>query len=335
MKQNYYNIKDRVSNSMLGWLEQGPAYYLSKLNNDEEKEISKSLENGSIIHSYIEDPSAFVIAEADKVTGKMGAYIEEFARTGDSEKAYKKAEFSISKEKVEDSFKKEDKNQVYYNYLLLTKTDSIILTKDQKSLIQNVINVINNTPLFLKTLGLDFVKNKELYNEVECYWDYKLKGLSIPVKAKPDVILVDHVQKIIEVSDLKTTSSRPDGILIPVLSQENLTGKAYLDYKGTHWMDKYLKYRYYRQKFFYTEAVKNCEPFKSLYEKGYKIIFNFAVICTGTGYGTAVYTDLSPDMAPLDRPFYAKEEIEYLLLEYHKYIVENNPVPTKSLLLDL
>lgn len=88
IKKDYYSIGSRedivISNSSLSWLNpiQGgsPQKFLSFFDKQEEKQESKSLENGKIVHLYAQTPEQFAIATINKPDGQIGAMCEEFYR---------------------------------------------------------------------------------------------------------------------------------------------------------------------------------------------------------------------------------------------------------------
>ncbi len=87
-KPDYFNVGTRedivVSNSSLSYInpEQGgsPQKFLSFFDKQEEKQESKSLENGSIVHLYAEKPDEFAVADVAKPSGMSGSMADEFYR---------------------------------------------------------------------------------------------------------------------------------------------------------------------------------------------------------------------------------------------------------------
>jgi len=85
---NYYDVGTRedivVSNSSLSYInpEQGgsPQKFLSFFDKQEEKQESKSLENGRIVHLYAEKPDEFAVASVAKPDGMIGKMADEFYR---------------------------------------------------------------------------------------------------------------------------------------------------------------------------------------------------------------------------------------------------------------
>ncbi len=323
IEEDYFQIKDRVSNSMLSWMEEGPGYFLGKLMGDIEQRESLAMENGTLLHLYIEDPSKFIISDVEKPAGMMGTYLEEFVSSGENhDAAYKKAGFLISPTAVQKKFL-ETKNQDYLAYLMDSQ-GKLALTKDQKTKIEGGINALTSDERCKKYLGLVEEPHLEILNETVILFDQCIYGPSgekilIPCKAKVDKIIIDHKEKRVIISDLKTTSINPRGILYRKRPEDLSTGYAYLDYGGTNWLGKYLIYRYYRQKEFYREAVEwYLTKELGLDLSTYKLDFTFIVIKLGPGFEVALYTDNFETRKRMDYP---ERELTELMLLYHKYIL--------------
>lgn len=309
---------------MLGWLERSPAYYQMNLHGNKEETESKALERGSLLHLYVEKPEDFVVAEFKKPGEKTAKFIEEIVslEKASSElemkvpkedlykQAYDKVGFSYSLSKMMEIFR-EKRQQQYYKYL---KTDGnkVVLSSTDHYLITNAINAIRNSKIMREMLFMEeFNPSLIALSEMESYFDYSVYSpyvdelITVPCKARLDKVFIDEQNKKIIIVDLKTTSSNPYGALIRI----GKSGKAYLDFKGTGWLQSVLTWGYHRQNFFYLEAAR-----KELEAKfpGFTYEFYFAVVELGNTFDTAVY-----QLNGILVYEYAKKELEDLLARYH------------------
>ena len=87
-KPDYYSVGSRedivLSSSSFSYLdpEQGGSIqkFLSFFDKQVEKTSSKSLENGTVVHAYVEKPGQFTVAAIPKPDGMLGAMADEFYR---------------------------------------------------------------------------------------------------------------------------------------------------------------------------------------------------------------------------------------------------------------
>ena len=211
---SYYNVK-AISNSSLTYLceDQGGSRLKFKkryIDGDLEQEVTPSLENGKIIHAYIESPDDFVIADIDKPSGMMAEFVEAiYASHGFGDindtivKAHKESGLysSIKKENtIISKFEKEGK--AYYDYLIMTQRVSPenILTSKQKEILENVIDSLNRNVWAKQELFGDNCDKR--LKEYEMYSSYR----DMPIKGMADIIDIDNVAGIITIKDFKTTS---------------------------------------------------------------------------------------------------------------------------------
>lgn len=282
---NYYENKEFISNSMLSWLDRGPAYFLSKLNKDSEQYESKSLENGKLLHSYIEDPQNFVIADIEKPGEKTALFIEEFARTRSIEKA--KVFAGLAEKTKLDTLEaslKETKNKNYLDFLELSNGKTC-LTKDQGYKISNAIKALHSNRISDSLLFPDKLQqNFETFNELEIYFEYN----GHKCKSKLDKVNINRADKTIKIIDLKTTAENPYGVLIPLVTTPfNLNLPPESQYRATGWFRSMFNYSYYRQGAFYIKAISN--KFKKLIDDGYTVEFIFVVVELGNTFDVAIY----------------------------------------------
>ena len=210
-KENYYDIK-AVSSTSLGWFERSPKLYKRLTDGEREKTISSYMKLGTAIHSAILTPEKFrenYIRVRDKITGKMGIYVEAFVDvlvSGVSEEAaheiaYMKAEYKLPPETVMKSFDTEEiKSYVRFLYNNAGKT---FLNEEE----WKTVETCKESVLKHKEVSRIFdTSNLELesYTEQEIYW--KEPESSLDLKSKIDRIVVDNDKQVIYLIDIKSTS---------------------------------------------------------------------------------------------------------------------------------
>ena len=301
---NYYNIKTHVSNSMLGWLDVSPAYYLYKLGGGGEEKESKSLENGKLLHYYIENPDSFIVEDFDKPTEKALEFLNAYYECLDIEKAKEKTSHGWSVEVLKNKVLNTESGKKYLEFLAGSR-DKLVLSKEQKFLIDNAIKSIKNNPL---VAPLVYDDNGEVYKELEIYWEKELTNGKVNCKGKLDKVKIDHEKKKITIIDYKSTFKTPFGLLV----KTNSFGSPQLDYVATGWFKSFLNFKYYRQAGMYYDAVSH--QFKELINKGYKIEFLFVVIQLSNISDIAVYSVSDLLMG------YGLSEQNDLLCKYNHYM---------------
>lgn len=247
--KEYYD-KKAVSNSGMGNInpEQGgsPAKYKSVVLEREISLDTPSLENGKLIHLYVEDPEAFIVADVDKPTAMLAEWIEsvqplisghwdEFSIIPQNEELKKHA--LLSKGDRYKSIKDEDKSwlkfQEGFDYLkfLINKEGKIALTVSQKQVINNCITSLRDNKLSTSLLFNESLFNTEL-NELPIYWTERVNDVDLKCKALLDRVIINEKEKMARLVDLKTT------------------GKPLANFKNS-----FEYYRYYRQMAWYKHAL--------------------------------------------------------------------------------
>lgn len=247
-EQDYYSNKEYISNSQLGWLDVSPKFFRKSIDGELEKKQSLSFENGRLVHLAMLEPSKFVVSDVEAIGGMLGKYIENYAKTGSHDDAYKFSGFKISAEKVKEKFN-EANSQAYCNFLKMSE-GKIALTPAQKRDIDGAIYSLCTTPHVSELFDDNTLQlfNWTTYNEYDIYWEFD----GVKMKSKLDRIIIDHDYKTIKIVDLKTTSSSPYGDIFQVGN----TGVAKLDLKGTGFLYSFISYSYYRQLNVYYNALK-------------------------------------------------------------------------------
>lgn len=303
---DYFKKLDYISNSMLGWLDRSPAYYLQKLSYNAEEKETKSLEYGKLLHTYFEKPDAFIVEDFEKPTGKAGEFLDAYFLLKDIKKAKDKINHGWSEDVLKNKVLDSKDGQKYLDFLKLS-SDRLALTKDQKYKLDGAIKSLNNNPLVTELLYSDL----ESYNEQEIYWEenpyINNTQYEVKCKGKLDKIILDHKKKKIIIIDLKSTSDTPYGNLVKTHS----TSDPQIDYKASGWFISFMKYKYYRQAGMYTKAIN--VYFKDLIKDDYKIEFIFIVSELGKSFDTAVYK-VSDTMIG-----YGIAEVDRLITDYNFY----------------
>lgn len=269
----YYEDKDHISNSNLGWLLKSPAYFKRKITNPSLERIeSLSLERGTLLHMAILEPHKFVVSSVEPVSGMMGKFIEErfkaFKDNNDAnaaiseldELAYKRSGFKITKEKVLEKFESPE-NQAYYNFLR-SANGKIALSKEDADVINRCKSSVEKHKAASKLLfdekQSELFEKDDTYNELPIYWIYQViddigQSYDVSCKSLIDRLVIDHNNKLIKCIDLKTTAKSVNNV---EAIKVNSTGNPLVDYQYTGFMNAYAHmYRYYRQQAYYEFAV--------------------------------------------------------------------------------
>ena len=300
---NYYELKTHVSNSMLGWLKKSPAYYLSKISGDTEERENKSFENGKLVHKYLESPDSFIIEDFNRPTDKALDFLNSYYIYKDLDKAKEHSGHGWSSKQLNEKVLNSLDGQKYSEFLDSSK-DKLILSKNEKYILDNVVKNIKKNPIIAPII----YDNEDVLTEYEIYWDKQIpNGSFIPCKGKLDKIKLDHKRKKIRIIDYKTTSKTPYGKLVKV----NCFSDAQLDFIGTGWFSSFLKYDYYRQAGMYVDAVKH--KFADYINSGYTIEFIFIVIELNGTFDLAIYS-VSDQLLG-----YGLMEQQDLLTQFHFY----------------
>lgn len=294
---DYFDIgspeKIVVSSSIIGNInpEEGgsPKKFMNALEYKDEKK-SKSLETGTLLHDWQERRDDFIIAEFEKPSDNIAKVIENlFYKNKDYFKANGFDWITLTPElikisaelnygqswKPETLIKKiEDGRGKEYLTHLINADGKTAITAATAEKLNNCIESIKNHPSANKYLNKsDFDDNCTLLKEVVVIWKtpIDINGVVVDLlnKSKLDVVKIFLKDRLVQVTDLKTTSS-----------------SVYLFYKGA-----YRYYRYYRQGAFYIEAVKQllAELHPDINYKEWKIEFYNVVVETVNNFECQVW----------------------------------------------
>jgi hypothetical protein len=293
--KEYYD-KPAVSNSGMKFInpEEGgtPARYKKAIvDREKEEESTPSLENGKLIHLYVEKPSDFIISDVSRPTAKLGEWAdmvwEKLPESWD-EGYITKDNKTLEKLVVEvmpkygnttDATKLWNKFQECLDYLRhrYISSDDLCITPAQRTIVENCIyslQINKKAKELLFQQGEDF--GDKAYNELAIYWKEKLtidgEDIEIPCKGLIDRLQVYPSKKLVHLIDLKTT------------------GKAVSKFNSS-----FEYYRYYRQMAWYMRAVSVWlqEQFPDENTLEWKISVTMVVVETSGLYECKVY-DVDP-----------------------------------------
>jgi len=231
-----------MSVSSLNLFAQSPALYREHILNPQQVETSY-FSKGSAVDCLITEPDKFdqqfAIIKTDKPSGMMGdlcKYMYDYMQVNTDnlpeetlfKLAYQKAGFKLKEETVLKQYQA-PKVQQYMNFLKESKGKTVISQADHEQVL-NVVSKLQNTEE-TKFYMKDCVHNPliDVYDQLYIEFEYA----DVLCKGTLDRVIVDHANKRIIPLDLKTT------------------GKSVLEFRNS-----FIKYGYFRQAAFYTEALR-------------------------------------------------------------------------------
>jgi hypothetical protein len=298
--KKYYDVP-AVSNSGMSYInpKQGgtPARY-KKIIIDGEKteEQSPSLENGKLIHLYVENPALFIVSDVERPTDMLASWVEEVYEMNVVTHAdldvpfpeenvmsdLESAAFVTRKDRYksikddEKVFAKFKEGLPYLMHLLL-QNDELCITSKQKEVVEACVDSLKSNPV-AKSLLFDPLETygDEAHNELAVYWEEEIgisEGTTVKLECKGliDRLILHKDKKVASLIDLKTTSK-------PIANFQKT-----VEY-----------YRYHRQLSWYMRAV-----LKFLEDKGenpdeWSIVTNIVAVET-TGLHECFVFELSKD----------------------------------------
>jgi len=250
MENEYYAVP-AISNSGMGSInpDQGGSPLRYKTYVKDRKDISKespSLQNGKLVHLYVEKPNEFLVSDLDRPTEMLASWVEEVFESRHIELEdidvdsvdLRKAALAKRGDRYK-SFKDDkawEKFTLGFDYLafLINRGDYICVSSNTKELLEACINSLRINKVASKLLFDDGeMFGDESFNEMAIYWNQKTPGKSLRAKALLDRVKVNNNDKVLQLIDLKTTSK-------PV---------SKFDESFEFW-------RYYRQMAWYKNALK-------------------------------------------------------------------------------
>lgn len=223
---NYYSVP-AISNSSLSMFnpEQGGSPLKFKtfiLDGNKKEDDSVSMENGRLIHKYIEDKDSFVIADVTKPSDMMTEWMERAYNTFGKVRvlqlqedpvmliktcilpdAIRKGAYKSTKDEEKIIKKVLDEGFNYFNYL--QETDGkLVISSSQKFLLENCIRNIDSNSEAVKLL-FETKFGEEIFSEKAYFWKETYGEVTLDCKALLDKLRIDHNSKTITIIDFKTT----------------------------------------------------------------------------------------------------------------------------------
>ncbi len=217
MEINYYERRE-IANSTLSLInpEQGgsPKLFQMYLEGTIQKIApSPSLENGSLLHLYVEDPSKFVVSDVVKPNESLCNVVTQYFQIKDSHLVETQDEILLKAARLAsyyNNYKDETllntlKKSSIYEYIaeLELNEGKQFMTKEQKITIESCIEALNSHAACAKYLFQEW-PDCEIFNEYNIFF----QCLGIDCKARLDRLIVNHKEKYCVLIDLKTTSKR-------------------------------------------------------------------------------------------------------------------------------
>ena len=226
-----YRAKEAINYSSLSALAVSPQAYIAR----DDREIIPAFRKGSAVDCLLTTPddfhSDFYVMNVSKMPSEMMMkYIDELFKTDSHEKAHLASGYKLNQERVKEKFDVEGK--AYYDGLKDARGKTI-LSYDEYTHIQMAVNQVKEgdfTKEYFPILSANPIGGgpiQRLY-QFPIYWETKGHAC----KSLLDLLVIDHEKKEIFPIDLKTT------------------GKSALNFR-----DAFLRWKYYLQAAFYTEAV--------------------------------------------------------------------------------
>jgi hypothetical protein len=175
-------------------------------------------EFGKLYHTMFLEPDKF---KSDYVvtppkpsyipTGSMKLFVEELAIADNTEDAYKKSGYSkYTIEKVLQNYREDPNLEVYKDYYrrLLDCIGRKVVSNEDYLKVTKMIEKLNSYQVVQEIQ--DYLTNP--YQDVDVLIEFEIfftiEGLDLNLKAKPDLIIINHTLKTVNIYDLKSTKAK-------------------------------------------------------------------------------------------------------------------------------
>lgn len=249
---------------------------------DSKQTFSKALEDGTVIHEYVEKESNFKIADFDlpgeKVIEWVVFIIENQLPLTNENVLLAKNELGIynnykKEEAIISAFQRE-RGEHLYNFITESKDYHVISASSRDILLACKESIENNKLAWNLLFSESFDKSIERIKERVII--FELFGL--PHKSKIDTANIDHTNKKIKLVDLKTISANVYSYAPLVSLPVSSDSINYLHYNKFPFFSR----KVYRQMYIYNEALKSLYP-------DYDIETYIVVVRRNATFDTAVY----------------------------------------------
>ena len=238
MTEQEYRKHPAISQSQLGWLDQHPKYYRYKLFN-KTKDTDDHFRIGAAVDCLLTNEKdfkkSFYISKGISLTGKLKVFSDSYVKyklTGLDEQtcmimAHQDADYSVSLEAAKKSFM-EDTVQLYVKERL-TSDGKTMLTEEEFTQVKATVRMLK-----FSDHTKEFFDQKST-KDVLYFYQFPIifKSEDMDCKGLLDLLIIDHINKVVKPIDLKTT------------------GKYITDFPKS-----FIQFRYYLQAAYYTEAVR-------------------------------------------------------------------------------
>lgn len=264
-----------------------PARLEAIYNENIQKEQTLAMGFGTLVHQYAEDRTRFVmVPEFDMsptirmIADKTFKLVEE-SRTDIWDNAeHHSVEFEAvcleqgwgQSWKPETRMKKFRESADDYWDLMKSSQGKIVVTGDTVTQLNNVIKGLENAGLEYPVLK---DRNEHIKREEAILFEINGK---YPAKALVDILEIDHENKKVYITDLKTTSGTIENFISGYSYQYGESGLV----ERVSRQGDFIKYKYFFQGMFYTKAVTSYLRKYGLDD--YEITFQFAVVETKAPY---------------------------------------------------
>lgn len=297
--EEYYKDTNRISNSSLGLINYAQSGSPKKFVDGFSSKKTDSLELGSAVHKMILEGDIYSVSKVDKPTAKIGEMmdlIHKLTSSGLSEdeavlEASNTVDYykgALSEARLKTLW---DKGREYYNFLKVKDDSDIVLTPAMKAKLKACCDSINadrycknilfpkgedcfrEYPIFGSALA-----NIESYDEELDFVSYK--EVELQLKAKIDFFSIDHINKVVNLVDLKTTGK-------PVQTFMGYFKNVYdgQNYTPTYMTGSFQDYHYYRQMALYGDMLMYSLLNSKVIDASYKLTVKMVCVETNDPFG--------------------------------------------------
>lgn len=223
----------------------------------------------------------------------------------------------------------------YYDYLSDVKEGEIILDATMRSTVISCVSSVKANPEAYKAIcspegDFDFLDNRKYFNEDVMTCEYQTKdGTVLKLKNKVDSWSIDVENKILYLTDLKTTSSSIDTFM----GQNGIQVFEYADMRPSFIHGSFHKYHYYRQMYMYYKILETYATQEYGFDpETWKVEVRMVVVET-TGSNRSAIFNVSDELMQA-----GKQEMEFLLemiAENKQNIPELNVIQGGTILFDI
>jgi len=268
---DYYSKNDYISHSLLTQMHNHPEWmeYVELMKGRSEP----YLEKGKLIHTFLLEKEKFnktykVTDAVQPKSAQQNTFCELMATTDYSKEQAYNASYVANKKTKEEADKLYMQYKPYIDDLKKYGKENLIQEREHKKLLEINDALEKNKWAYKLIHAEDKFVEYNFFGEVTM--DYANLKISEPIKAKLDLVSIDHKEKRIYVADLKTISYKSP--------KENVTEEI---------KRRMEDYNYIRQLAFYSLIAS--DYWKHLVTKGYEIVPIIIFVAVAIPYSVRVY----------------------------------------------